>query len=167
MKRRMAIIINQTESRLTFYPDADNYIEIRCPECASRKKIDASGYQGKYKIMNVKCLCGFSFKCSFEFRKSYRMKVNLAGEFTLLKTQKSGSILIENLSLAGANFVNMSGQHLLVGQKLELKFRLDDAGRTELRKKVTIKSIDGTNISSEFVQKNSYEKAMGFYLKHY
>ena len=42
--------INATESLLTFYPDADNKIEIRCPECASKKKIDASGYEGKYKI---------------------------------------------------------------------------------------------------------------------
>ena len=158
--------INATESLLTFYPDDNNQIEIRCPECASKKKIDASGYEGKYKILNVKCLCGFCFKCAFEFRRSYRMKVKLAGEYTIPKTQKTGDMLIENLSLAGAGFVNMSHHRLIKDQNLELKFKLNDAAHTELRKKVKIISISGSYIGCEFVGKNNYEKALGFYLNH-
>ena len=158
--------IDQSESILTFYPDAENQIEIKCPECAAKKKLNAIAYKGKFKIYNIKCPCGFNFKCSFEFRRSYRMNVKLAGEYTILNNSKSGEMLIEDLSLSGVGFVNMSVHLLCVGQQLEVKFRLDDAQRTLVRKKVKITSSNGTDIGAEFVEKAGFEKALGFYLKH-
>ena len=158
--------IDQSESLLTFYPDADNFIEIKCPECSARKTVDADKYRGKFKIYKIACPCGCHFKCSFEFRRSYRIKVKLAGEYTILDTKKSGEMLVEDLSLQGVGFVNLSSHLLSADQQLDINFRLDDAQRTQIRKKIKIISVNGIKVGAQFIDKTGFEKALGFYFKH-
>lgn len=82
--------IKQTETILTFYPDRNNNVAICCPHCGFIRTIDASKYQNTGKALNVKCRCGETFKCSIDFRKFYRKRVSLVGEFIILKNNKKG-----------------------------------------------------------------------------
>ena len=45
--------IKQADSLLTFYPDPDNDVEIRCPECDAKKQLDVSNYQNNHKVIEV------------------------------------------------------------------------------------------------------------------
>jgi hypothetical protein len=157
--------IKQTDSLLTFYPDANNNVEISCPECNAKKRIDVSAFKNNFKLIEVKCQCDTRFKCSIEFRRSYRVQVSLAGRYERLKNQKIGDMLVESLSIIGVGFVNMSCHLLEIGENLELKFQLDDKNRTEIRRKVKIISIERGYIGTEFIDKNCYDAALGFYLK--
>jgi hypothetical protein len=157
--------IKQTDSLLTFYPDSDNNVEICCPECNAKKRVDVSTFKNTFKLIEVKCHCDNRFKCSIEFRRSYRVQVSLAGRYERLKNQKIGDMLVESLSIIGVGFVNMSCHLLEIGENLELKFQLDDKNRTEIRRKVKIMNIERSYIGTEFIDKNCFDAALGFYLK--
>jgi len=156
--------IKKSESLLTFYPDKDSMAMICCPACGFARKVDALKYRNTNKALTVKCKCGETFKCSVDFRKSYRKRVNLAGEYTILKNQKKGEMLVEDISLGGLGFNNMAHHSLENGDVLELKFRLDDPNRSELVRKVSVKIVKGHFVGTEFMEKNRFDKEIGFYL---
>jgi hypothetical protein len=156
--------INPTDSVLTFYPDNDNNAVIRCPACGHSKKIDASKYQNAGNALSVKCKCGDLFKCAIDFRKFYRKKVNLSGEYIVLKNQRKGDMLVDDVSMGGLGFINMTPHNLEKGDILEVKFRLDDKKRTELIRKVRVMIIKGHFVGTEFFEKNRFDKELGFYL---
>ena len=156
--------INQAESLLTFYPDRDNNAVICCPNCNFMKKLDATKYRDSGKSLKVRCRCGDIFTCTIDFRKHYRKKVNLAGEYIVLKNQRKGDLLVEDLSMGGLGFNNMTPHTLEKEDILEVKFRLDDKKRTELKRKVRVMIIKGHFIGTEFMEKNRFDKEIGFYL---
>lgn len=157
--------INQAAPLLTFYPDSTNQVEIKCPECLLKTAVDATRYQYSNRILNVKCVCGAAFKCNIDFRKSYRRKVNFAGEYEILKNRKLGDMLVENLSMEGVGFVNMSSHRLEKGDTLSLKFRLNDGERSEIRRKVRVVNSHEDGINAEFLESNRFDGALGYYLK--
>ena len=156
--------INSTDSVLTFYPDDEYAAIITCPACGHSKKIDASKYQNAGNALKVKCKCGYFFNCCIDFRKFYRKKVNLSGEYIVLKNQRKGDMLVEDISMGGLGFINMTPHILEKGDILEITFRLDDKKRTELTRKVRIMIIKGYFVGTEFFQKNRFDKELGFYL---
>ena len=156
--------INQTESLLTFYPDKDNTAVISCPYCDFMKKIDALKYRDSGKILKVRCKCGKIFSCTIDFRKFYRKKVNLAGEYIVFKNQRKGDMLVEDISMGGVGFNNMTPHNIEKGDMLEVKFRLDDNNRTELKRKVEVMIVKGHFVGTEFAEKNRFDKELGFYL---
>jgi hypothetical protein len=160
-----AMEINQTNPLLTFYPDKSNHVEIRCPDCLFKTVADAAEYQYSNRILSVKCKCGVTFRCSIDFRKFYRRKVNFAGQYDILKSRKLGDMLVENLSLEGVGFVNMAPHPLENGDLLKLLFRLDDAERTEIRRTVKIVGLHGDCVNTEFTEANRFDSALGYYLK--
>ena len=157
--------INQAGALLTFYPDKSNHVEIKCPECLIKTVVDAARYEYSNKILSVKCKCGVTFKCNVDFRKFYRRKVNFAGGYEILKSGKLGDILVENLSMEGIGFINMTPHNLENRDLLRVTFRLDDAKRTEIRRKVKIVGLHGDCVNTEFIEVNRFDSALGFYLK--
>jgi hypothetical protein len=156
--------IKQTDSVLTFYPDKENNAVITCPACGNSKKIEASKYQSAGNALTVKCKCGENFKCTIDFRKYYRKKVNLSGEYLVLKNQRKGDMLVDDISMGGLGLINMTPHKLEKGDILEVKFRLDDKKRTDIVRKVRVMIIKGHFVGTEFFEKNRFDKELGFYL---
>ncbi len=156
--------ISQSEPLLTFYPDSDNNVLISCPYCNFIKKINALKYRDSGKALKVRCKCGGIFSCTIDFRKFYRKKVNLAGEYVVLKNQRKGDLLVEDISMGGLGFNNMTPHNLEKGDILEIKFRLDDKNRTELKRRVMVMLVKGHFVGTEFTEKNRFDKELGFYL---
>ena len=138
---------------------------IICPACGYAKRIDASKFHNSSNILKAKCKCGKTFKCSIDFRKTYRRTVNLAGEYIIMNNKKRGDMMVEDLSMGGVGFTNMTPHQMETGDILELKFKLDDANRTEIVRKVKIMIIKGQSVGTEFMEKNRYDTELGFYLK--
>lgn len=156
--------IKQTETILTFYPDKNSEAIICCPSCGFARTIDASQYQNTGKALNVKCRCGQTFKCSIDFRKFYRKRASLVGMYIILKNDKKGDMLVEDISMGGIGFNNMSPHNLEKGDVLEIKFKLDNAKQTEMIRKVKVMIIKGRFIGTEFTEKNRFDSDLGFYL---
>jgi len=135
---------------------------VTCPKCAFRKKIDATKFKNTQRELKAKCKCGEIFHFSIEFRTRYRKNVMLPGEYSI--QGKKGEIIIRDLSLSGIRFETFMPPPLSVDDTLEVTFKLDNPSRTEIRKKVKVVWVDGFRVGVKFIERNLYEKDLGFYL---
>ncbi|MFO7963539.1 MAG: PilZ domain-containing protein [Desulfobacterales bacterium] len=156
--------IKLSEPLHIFYPDQEGFVVIACPFCNFAKKIEAAKYRNSGKSLKVRCRCGKIFTCAIEFRRYFRKKVNLAGEYVLLKNQRKGDLMVEDLSMGGMGFSNLTPHQLGRGDILEVTFRLDDKKKTELKRRVKVVSVKGHFIGAEFAEKQRFDKELGFYL---
>ena len=68
------------------YVDDTNQASIVCPECGFSKNIDITNFKNTQKRAKAKCVCGESFRFTFEFRKNYRKNVRLPSEYIVKGT---------------------------------------------------------------------------------
>lgn len=138
---------------------------IRCPECALVKNIAVGKFRNHRHTLKTRCSCGCSFLVALDFRKHYRKPTKIVGMYSLIGSPSTGGgqMQVNNISRSGVGF-SVSGIHnITVGQKALLNFKIDDKKKTELTKKVVIKTIRDNNIGCEFVNKKQIGKDPGFY----
>jgi len=97
-------------------------------------------------------------------RSYYRKSVTLAGNFANQRNDDFGEMLVEDLSLQGVRFVTLNPHQLRVGDRVVLSFRLDDAKRTEIRRKAEVRSVQDRHVGAQFLHNASMDKDLGFYL---
>jgi hypothetical protein len=100
-----------------------------------------------------------------EYRKNYRKKVRLAGEYFVQRKDERGEIIIEDISASGIRFASLKPHYISRNDTVELKFTLDNQRRTQIQELVKIVWIIDRNIGAEFINPKSLEKDLGFYLK--
>lgn len=140
---------------------------IRCPECSLVKNIAVGKYRNGRHTLKTRCSCDHIFLVALDFRRHYRKSTNIIGMYALIgaSTNGSGQMQVRNISRSGVGFT-ISGQHSIsIGQKALLNFKLNDTKRTELTKKVEIKSIRDNAIGCEFIHKNQISNNLCFYLQ--
>ena len=115
--------------------------------------------------MNDKCKCNESFQFTIEYRKHYRKDVRLPGEYNVQVNGQKGEILIRNLSLTGLRFESLKPHQILKDDMFEVKFKLDNPSKKEIRKLVKVIWIKDRIVGIQFSEKNLYEIDLGFYLK--
>jgi hypothetical protein len=170
----------------TFVKTDDTAI-IKCPECHLAKTIAVGKFRSNRHSITVRCTCGHSFPVDLDFRRSYRKKTSLAGEYetramgTNQENRKKttrlagvytiqhpasgdGHMQVTNLSTGGLQFVTSSDHAIEVGQQVLVSFTLDDRKQTEITKNVTIQSVNGSVIGCQFRENEPLEQALGFYL---
>lgn len=170
----------------TFVKTDDTAI-IQCPECNLVKTISVGEFRSNRHSITVRCTCGHSFLVDLDFRRSYRKKTSLAGEYETQamgidpkkwkKTTRlagvytiqhpasgDGHMQVTNLSTGGLQFVTSSDHAIEVGQQVLVSFTLDDRKQTEITKNVTIQSVNGSVIGCQFRENEPLEQALGFYL---
>lgn len=140
-----------------------------CPQCQKAKLVDVSKYvdcDRKVRV-NVKCPCGHSYRAILEKRKQYRKKTNLPGTYSHIvdgRKVRKGWMTVRDVSATGFKLELTSETALSVGDHLEVEFRLDDAPRTLITKRVVIRNIRGRTVGTEFPATETAGKALGFYL---
>jgi hypothetical protein len=147
------------------YVDSNNLATIICPECGFDKKIDATRFKDAHKKLKVKCICGEIFRCSLEYRKHYRKKVQLPGEYFVQGKNEKGEVIIEDISASGVRFSTLNPHYISRNDIVELKFTLDDSKRTQIQKLIKIIWIVDRSVGAEYVDLESIEKDLAFYLK--
>ena len=157
--------------------DAANVAVFKCPECKKSWKKDLSQVINRLKNnrINCNCPCGCSFPVLLE-RKSPREETidpapadnrrhkrkiaTLTGGFIHDKSKRRGAIYIKNISKSGVGFELSSDQFMHIGDRLSLKFNLDDPDHSFLYEEVIVKKIQGRYVGAEFCEfrhKNSLE----------
>jgi hypothetical protein len=104
-----------------------------------------------------------------ERRERHRKTVNLSGEYDYAPSTdqtSKGSIIVKNISRAGLSFQvdEDEKQDFVIGDKLFIKFHLDDKQKTLIRKEVIVKNIRGSYIGVEFSSVDLYDRALGLYM---
>ena len=149
----------------TVYVDDTNQATIICPKCGSKKNIDVTNFKNTQKKLTAKCRCGEVFWLTLEFRKHYRKKVRLHGEYFVQGRDEKGEIIIEDISAGGIRFASLKPHYISISDTVELKFTLDNPMRTEINKLVKIIWIIDCNVGVQYIDPKSLEKDLGFYLQ--
>ena len=147
------------------YADHTNQVTIICPKCGTEKNIDVTNFKDTHKRLKAKCRRGEVFRLTLEFRKHYRKKALLPGEYFVLGKDEKGEILIEDISMGGIRFASLKPHQISRNDIVELKFTLDNPQRTDIHTLVKIMWIIDRNVGVQFDDPKSLEKDLGFYLK--
>ena len=146
------------------YVDDTNQATIICPKCGFEKNIDVTNFKNTQKKLIAKCRCGEVFQLTLGFRKHYRKKVRLHGEYFVQGRDEKGEIIIEDISASGIRFASLKPHYISRSDTVELKFTLDNPMRTEIHTPVKIKWIIDHNVGGQFFDPKSLEKDLGSYL---
>ncbi len=147
------------------YVDHTNIATIICPKCGLEKNIDVANFKDTHKKLKAKCRCGEIFRFTLEYRKHYRKKVRLPGEYFVQEKDERGEIIIEDISASGIRFASLKPHYISRNDTVELKFTLDNQMRTQIQGLVKIAWMIDRNVGAEFINPKSLEKDLGFYLK--
>ena len=149
----------------TVYVNDTNQAIITCPKCRLKKNADVTNFKDTHKSLKAKCRCGEVFRVDLEFRKYYRKKVWLHGEYFVQGKDEKGEINIEDISSGGIRFASLKPHYISRNDTVELKFTLDNPMRTEIHTPVKIKWIIDRNVGGQFFDPKSLEKDLGIYLQ--
>jgi hypothetical protein len=145
------------------YAGATNYVTITCPKCGFAKNKDVTDFKDTHKILKAKCQCGEVFRVDLEFRRYYRKKVRLAGEYSVQEKEK-GEILVEDISMTGIRFSTFKLHNISKDDTVELKFTLDNPKKTEIQTLVKIIWIADRNVGAQFINLKHFKQDLVFYL---
>ncbi|OQY57522.1 MAG: hypothetical protein B6245_16595 [Desulfobacteraceae bacterium 4572_88] len=149
----------------------NNMASFVCPKCKKTVTMDVSKYKDINRAVRIEgqCVCGHSHTVLLERRKHYRKEVIIPGEYVF--GRKRGMMTVMDLSRSGLKFEADETGKLRVGDKLSVRFRLEDTNRTLIEKEVVIRTISGGNIlGSEFSSRDArrpIDKAYDMAIAHY
>ena len=153
------------------YVSEDNTGTFICPKCQKTCVRDLSKYMtGKTNVrLKAKCACGHSYVVFLEKRKKFRKSAQLPGKFKTSaggdgSPDTAGTLTVKDLSYSGMRVELGVPPKFAVGDSLYVEFQLDDARRSQIRKKVIVKNIEGRDVGLAFASLQNHDSALGFYL---
>jgi hypothetical protein len=139
--------------------------KVVCRHCGSIGKLDASQYKEDHRPIKVRCRCGVKFRVVLDRRKYYRKEVRLPGIYNREMTDIGGNaVTVENLSRGGAGFRTRYDHDIHVGERLQLRFVLDNNVLREIRKEVLVRHVNGRYIGVQFDRPDAQDQQIAAYL---
>lgn len=148
------------------FVNSDNIATFECPKCKKSWEKDLSQQIDRFINNRIKCTCpcGFSFPVTLDKRRHLRKITDLTGSFVHERSKRRGIIRVKNISKSGVGFELTSEQFMHIGDRLGLKFNLDDPESSFLYKEVIVKKIDGKYVGVEFCE-SRHRDGLEFYLE--
>ena len=146
------------------YVDHTNQVKVICPKCGLEKTINVFKFKDTHKRLKANCKCGEVFRFALNFRKHYRKKVMLSGEYVIQEKNVRDDIFIKDISMSGINFITYKENNFSRNDTVELKFTLDNPMRTKIQTPIEVKWIIDHNVGGQFFDPKSLEKDLGPYL---
>ena len=151
---------------------SDQTATFSCPTCKHARTVNIADYTGLDKAVkiNVRCPCGQHYPVMVERRRHFRREVAFPGTYSRIingRLLDQESMVVKDVSRSGLKIQVADAQHLNTGDTLEVVFNLDDAKKSRIQKRVTIRKIEGFDLGVQFlasVAGNPSDKAIGFYL---
>ena len=81
------------------------------------------------------------------------------------KNGEKGEFIFRELSLTGIQFENLKPNQFSKYDILEVKFKIDNPLRTEIRKPVKVIWVRDRIVGAQFSESKLYEKDLGFYMR--
>ncbi len=147
------------------------HVPLICSYCSMQTSVPPEKFDELGCYIHVNCPCDNSFSVMREQRRFYRKKVSLKGAF---KLRANGQFYMTaadwipftmtDLSKRGVRFSSLAMTSIKLGEKLHLKFNLDNNTRTLIKKTAIVHSISKTDIGCKFENNDEHDVALGFYL---
>ncbi len=147
------------------YVDENNRARVICPMCGFEKNVDAMNFRDTKDMVKGECKCKETFQFALEYRKHYRKDVRLPGEYIVQKSGEKGDVIVRELSLTGIRFESLKPHQVSKDDILEVKFKLDNPLRSEIRRLSKVIWVKDHIVGAQFNETKIYKKDLGFYLK--
>jgi hypothetical protein len=142
-----------------------NKTKIICPNCYNSSIVDLAKYRNTKHAVKATCSCGAAFRVLIkDLRKFHRKKTHLPGSYLHTDTDKTGTMVVKNVSFTGIGFHTEKEHHIEVGDFLGVKFLLQDGKQTEIRRTVVIKNVRGNSIGAEFCDSHGFDLELCYFL---
>ena len=149
----------------TVYANKTNQTTVICPKCGFAKIFEATKFKNMHRRLKAKCRCGEVFEFTLEFRKYYRKKARLLGEYIIQRKGEKGDIIVEDLSMGGIRFENLGPHQISIDDMLEVKFKLDNPSRSEIHKMGRVIWIRDRTVGVMYSEPKGNDKDLGFYMR--
>ncbi|PON14212.1 hypothetical protein C2W62_30290 [Candidatus Entotheonella serta] len=111
------------------------------------------------------CSCGFQFEVLTNARKYKRKKTHLVGRYQPpTQADKTGDMVVKNLSFGGVNFHTSVPHTLAVGDQLSIDFTLDEDSEARVEAHILIRYVNGEVIGAAYTTDNTFDSALAAYL---
>ena len=107
-------------------------VPLTCPGCHTTTVVNMTPHKDTQSVIKARCKCGCVFDIhgiSKEARKYYRKRTTLPGSYMRTDVDISGIVKITNVSFSGVSFKTEKAHEIEVGDRLGIKFMLDDGSR--------------------------------------
>ena len=133
-----------------------NLATFKCPKCSKSWQKDLSGFANKSKRIQLKCKCpcGHTFPVVEERRNDFRKDITVTGAFFDNQKEIRGLITVTNISKSGVGLELSTKQSFRMGDKLQLKFNLDNHQKSFVDKEGVVKKIAGNYLGIQFLDEN-------------
>ena len=135
----------------TVWVSDNNQARIICPKCKFSTNIDVTKLKSAQRTKKAKCKCGEIYQFTIDFRRQYRKDVRLPGEYVI--QGKKVEIIIRDLSMSGIKFESFSPHQISTDDILEVRFRLNNSSKKEIRKKVQVIWVDGLSVGAQYTER--------------
>jgi len=159
------------KGRKAVFPGDDGKYLMTCPQCGFQDTVSGRLFELVGSAVRVQCPNDHRFRIIRELRTIYRKQVRLEGYFAqalhngnkLASGDVWGPMVVQNLSKAGLKFVCGNANQLRIGDRLQVRFNLDNANLTLIKKAVIVKSVHADTVGCQFHGTDKYDAALGFY----
>jgi hypothetical protein len=156
---------------LRVFPAEDGDYQIRCPHCSRQETVGPPVFAKLGAVLKVTCPCGDSFRILRELRHAFRKAVRLDGLFAqnvsdlnkMAVVNVWGPMVVTNLSKSGLSFTAEKAGLLKPGDRVHLRFYLDNSSKTLIKKPALVKSVQGDTVGCQFEGTDRHDVTLGFY----
>ena len=147
------------------YVNSGNNATLLCPHCGISKTVNVEKLKRHGDPLKIRCTCKETFSVTLEFRKAHRKATHLAGDYCKLPAREDWhSMTVKNISSTGIGFETYNPHDLSEGDEVRVRFALDDAKRSQIKRDVIVRVVKDRYIGAEFSDPDLFDKALGFYL---
>ncbi len=140
-------------------------INLVCSKCGNMRKIIISELPNIGRIYKVKCKCTHDFSIQFDRRKHKRKRINFIGTYSVDDSFVDSIINIIDISRGGLAFIRTEKNKLNIGDKIHIKFNLDNPNGDLIDCIALIRNIFDNRVCVEFIEiKGRGQTTLGFYL---
>ena len=137
------------QERKPVFAGEDGKFVMTCPRCGFQDTVSAKLFEVMGSAVRAQCPCGRRFRIIRELRRSFRKNVRLEGYFAqaldngnkLSPGEVWGSMVVRDLSRSGLKFTCHNAGRLRPGDRLQVRFNLDNANQSLIKKSVIVKSV--------------------------
>lgn len=153
------------------YIHEDGTAVFTCPECQKTcvKNVKKYAEMNKIPRLRAKCTCGHAYEVFLEKRKKFRKSTDFSGTYKFVPEdsgtlEHTGTMTVKDISYTGLRIKMQLMPRFKVGDTLWVEFRLDDAHRSRISKKVVVKNMKGLTAGLEYISPQAHDSVLGFYL---
>lgn len=145
--------------------DHQDRATFKCPNCLKSWTKDLSAFKDPNKRIQLKCKCpcGHAFPAVQERRKDARRPVAVTGAYFHSQRQIRGLITLKEISRSGAGLILSTKRNLHKGDRLQLKFNLDNSRKSFIEKVGIVRKIEDDFVAVEFIDEDWSEELKDYF----